>query len=512
MSSRIKLGDGELGYSLPSWVSDHLGGKSYITDEVNQSPSLPFKGSPTDNSSIYTEYPKMDTSNLTKETSVMTQGDIDKLREKYSFPPGIQLRIPGEGETILPTRPGEARPNKNLLRGSPSNVKGWKKRFFFASRDEWEFFPSMPSGEGISRVPRSWGMPGKSYNKLPVLTEDEVKRTAEVLGKIEPGGSLTCLRGPSFSSDSGSQSLSDSGLSPELRSDGWGEEGPELGDDISTTLERDRHSRKKTSRGCPQPRHKEGRSGGFKGQGGHVATPPKRTKSNKGTSNAVVRTSTSGSFSPSPGDNLGPGASMMSSAPVAWKILNGVILPADKEKFTSVIGTDLARADSTELEMVKAQNRASQAESQLASMGEQAMKTEAELKDKSDAMTRLEAEVAELTSKLVVAKKLAIEEFKSSDDFKDAVIDAVATYFDEGLSSTKGNFFISIPTSALMWRAWRWMLVWPRKRRQLRWERMKRTMKAKRSELIDLAIKMPLTRRRISELATFLWRSRRLIM
>ena len=49
----------------------------------------------------------MDTYNLTKETSVMSQGDLDKLREKYSFPSGIQLRILGEGKTILSTRPGE---------------------------------------------------------------------------------------------------------------------------------------------------------------------------------------------------------------------------------------------------------------------------------------------------------------------------------------------------------------------------------------------------------------------
>ncbi|GFS41642.1 hypothetical protein Acr_00g0075490 [Actinidia rufa] len=49
----------------------------------------------------------MDTSSLTKETNVMSQADLDKLREKYSFPPGVQLRIPGEGETILSIRQGE---------------------------------------------------------------------------------------------------------------------------------------------------------------------------------------------------------------------------------------------------------------------------------------------------------------------------------------------------------------------------------------------------------------------
>ena len=37
----------------------------------------------------------------------MTQDDLDDLRETYSFPVGIQARIPEEGETILSTRPGE---------------------------------------------------------------------------------------------------------------------------------------------------------------------------------------------------------------------------------------------------------------------------------------------------------------------------------------------------------------------------------------------------------------------
>ncbi|GFS37340.1 growth-regulating factor 2 [Actinidia rufa] len=77
------------------------------------------------------------------------------------------------------------------------------------------------------------------------------------------------------------------------------------------------------------------------------------------------------------------------------------------------------------------------AKSQLANMGDLAMKTEVELKDKSEAMARLEVEVAELTSKLARAKKLAIEEFKSSDDFKDAFIDSVATYFGEGFEFCK---------------------------------------------------------------------------
>ncbi|GFS45153.1 hypothetical protein Acr_00g0094480 [Actinidia rufa] len=191
----------------------------------------------------------MDTSSLNKESNVMSQAELDNLGATYSFSPGVRLRIPGDGGTILSARQGEvafyeaaflaglrlpihptireilihykicpaqlspnawrsvicaytpsapypirgwyyfkARPEKNLLRGSPSNVKGWKTRFFLASGDEWEFSSGTAASNSIPRVPRSWGTPGKSCNKLPTLSEVDAKRTETVFGKIEPGG------------------------------------------------------------------------------------------------------------------------------------------------------------------------------------------------------------------------------------------------------------------------------------------------------------------------------------
>ncbi|GFS45589.1 hypothetical protein Acr_00g0096950 [Actinidia rufa] len=208
----------------------------------------------------------MDTSSLTKEGNVMTQAELDKLGSTYSFPLGIRLRIPGDGETILSARQGEvafyeaafqaglrlpihptireilvhynicpaqlspnawrsvicslviwrhfkrhmscdefrylyslsplpdsgwfyfkARPDKNLLRGSPSNVKGWKTRFFFASGDEWEF-PSSTAASNTLRVPKSWGRQGRAATSCQLCPRVDAKRTEEVLGKIEPRG------------------------------------------------------------------------------------------------------------------------------------------------------------------------------------------------------------------------------------------------------------------------------------------------------------------------------------
>lgn len=97
MSSKTNLGNEESEQSLPSWISDHLGRKSYI-DETNQSPSFP---------PILINSPKMDTSSLTKESNVMSQAELDNLGATYSFPPGVRLRIPGDGEPILSAHQGE---------------------------------------------------------------------------------------------------------------------------------------------------------------------------------------------------------------------------------------------------------------------------------------------------------------------------------------------------------------------------------------------------------------------
>ena len=108
MSSREHLEN-----SLPYWVFEHLGEKSVMMDKVNQLPKSPredpLKEFPTrDDTSIHIGDSRIDISSpLGKEINVMTQDDLDRLRENYSFPAGIQSRIPKAGETILSTRLGE---------------------------------------------------------------------------------------------------------------------------------------------------------------------------------------------------------------------------------------------------------------------------------------------------------------------------------------------------------------------------------------------------------------------
>ncbi|GFZ16732.1 hypothetical protein Acr_26g0000020 [Actinidia rufa] len=217
MFTKINLGGEESEQSLPSWISDHLGAKSYI-NETSQSPSSPPPNSP-----------KMDTSSLTKEAR---QGEVAFY--EAAFQAGLRLPIhptireilvhykicpaqlsPNAWRSVicslviwrhfkrhmscdefrclysLSPLPDsgwfyfKARPDKNLLRGSPSNVKGWKTRFFFASGDEWEF-PSGTAASNTLRVPRSWRTPAATNCRLCLRLMPRGRR--RILGKIEPGG------------------------------------------------------------------------------------------------------------------------------------------------------------------------------------------------------------------------------------------------------------------------------------------------------------------------------------
>ena len=88
MPDNINVGD--LENTLPSWISDHLEERSYITTEITQYPS-----SPRENSFDSEGSPLIDTRPpLGRETNIMTQGKLDFLRESCSFPIGIQIRLP----------------------------------------------------------------------------------------------------------------------------------------------------------------------------------------------------------------------------------------------------------------------------------------------------------------------------------------------------------------------------------------------------------------------------------
>ncbi|GFY85219.1 hypothetical protein Acr_03g0019930 [Actinidia rufa] len=165
------------------------------------------------------------------------------------------------------------------------------------------------------------------------------------------------------------------------------------------------------------------------------------------------------------------GSESMSDASVARRLLTGVIPASDKKEVDQLSENELvaksfhalgqvvvfasslalrsqehlhdmdfhmARADSAELELVKAQNRAVEVENRLAELSEEGSKPGSEMDD-------LKATVAELTNKLAKAKELAIEDFKTSGEFKAAVIDSATTYFSEGFEFCKRQLLHQFP-------------------------------------------------------------------
>ncbi|GFZ16135.1 hypothetical protein Acr_25g0005440 [Actinidia rufa] len=492
MFSKTNLGGEESEQSLPSWISDHLGAKSYI-DETSQSPSFPPTNSP-----------KMDTSSLTKEGNAMSQAELDKLGSTYSFPSGIRLRIPGDGETILLARQGEicpaqlspnawrsvicslvvwhhfkrhmscdefrylyslsplpnsgwyyfkARPEKNLFRGSPSNVKGWKTRFFF-----------LPRGTSGSSL-RAWP-PAILLHEFPDLGERQVdaERTEAIFGKIEPGGYFEVSKVLGSRTFNRHFAVSCTALSTS------GGENATSGDEGEFVTREDSVEYLGVIRrdiGGVIRRALSWRAGLFKGKRSCAAPPPKRFKSNRGAINAKGRAGGAGTSSP--GGDMG--SESMSDASVARRLLTGVIPASDKKEVNQLSENELvaksfhalgqvvvfasslalrsqehlhdmdfhmARADSAELELVKAQNRAVKAENRLAELSEEGSKPGSEVDD-------LKATVAELTNKLAKAKELAIEDFKASGEFKAAVIDSAATYFSEGFEFCKRQLLHQFP-------------------------------------------------------------------
>ncbi|GFZ11055.1 hypothetical protein Acr_22g0004530 [Actinidia rufa] len=140
MSGRTDLGDSES--SLPSWISDHLGEKSYMTDEVNMSPSSPRR----DFSSSDGSPPEVSLPSFEKE-NIMTLDDCcDELTNTHSplSSSGICVSLNKNPKPDQEWLYFKARTKKTLFGGYPSNVKGWKEKFFFISEDGWEF----PEGAG----------------------------------------------------------------------------------------------------------------------------------------------------------------------------------------------------------------------------------------------------------------------------------------------------------------------------------------------------------------------------
>ncbi|GFZ09079.1 hypothetical protein Acr_20g0008870 [Actinidia rufa] len=236
-----------------------------------------------------------------EKTNIMTLEELDALRETYSFPSRVRVRLPEEGETITSTRPDEVAfyeaaffaglrfpihptirlilqfynicptqlvpnawrsivcsmamwagiqlyfksRNKKTLLGEYPNVKGWKNKFFFVSGDEWEL-PEGSSQEGAPRVSRIWVVPNKHCNNPPRLYGDEPKVFEEIFKSVEKIGRFSVpmlLESKSFRRVFVSPGSMVSGTASESRPSG---EAPSSSGDVGESQNFHEHARRQS--------------------------------------------------------------------------------------------------------------------------------------------------------------------------------------------------------------------------------------------------------------------------
>ncbi|GFZ19946.1 HEAT/U-box domain-containing protein [Actinidia rufa] len=254
-----------------------------------------------------------------------------------------------------------------------------------------------------------------------------------------------------LSSDSGSDSILDSELPPELRSELCRPE-------VKPWPRRQRRRRRpsippkgsllaRNVRGKGDPVIEIGEPDSSKGKETVPPPPPKRFKSNRGAINARGRAAEAGTSSPA-GDR---GSESMSDASVARRLLTEVIPASDKKEVDQISENDLVAKSFTPWVVVFASSLASAARS-ISTI---------RLSHGSRGFCRLElATVAELTSKLAKAKELAIEDFKSLGGIQGSGYGFRCNILGDGFEFCKRQLLHQFPTSVPTWRIWQWTQFW----------------------------------------------------
>ncbi|GFZ01919.1 hypothetical protein Acr_15g0005280 [Actinidia rufa] len=432
----------------------------------------------------------------------MALEELNSLRESYSFPLGVRTRLPEEGDTITSACPGEAqlvlnawrsvacsmalwqvfkytlflfefrnlfslnsnpkpdqgwlcfkaRYKKTLLGGYPSNVKGWKSKFFFVSGDEWEF-PEGSSWEGALKVPRTWGIPNKHCNNLPRLYGEEPKVFEEIFKSMASG-----TAGEGRSRGGAPSSLGNAGETRPSHEHVQQESLPEtiryvqenqlqearrealkieewkfFGDPC--TCQRVVIGEKRTREGLASSLSKKGKvDDGSKWKGVDREPEGKKvtTLGNVSTTSATAWSRLGEGTSANLGTVLGPTASILGSPSIAEKLLRGVIPPTDKEKVL-VLGSSLTgragRRGSMPLSK-KGKQLLWRANDELAKM-------KSDRDSLADKFEKSGVLVVELREALDKAKESTVEEFKSLSEFLVAVEDSASKYFGKGFEFCK---------------------------------------------------------------------------
>ncbi|GFY87195.1 hypothetical protein Acr_05g0008340 [Actinidia rufa] len=355
----------------------------------------------------------------------------------------------------------KARYKKTLLERYPSNVKGWKSKFFFISGDKWEFPKRLPR-EGALRVLRTWGVPDKHCNNPPRLYGDEPRIFEEIFKLVEKLGRFSVqvlLDSKSFcrvfvflgsmasetageerpgggalssSSDAGESRPSHEHVQQQSHSR---DNSVECLGSIRTELRKILPTRPNPSEvvegkamskrisfkkfGEKLKKSKNGSSSGTPALAKGVVISKKCIREEKGDlfgrrsdhPNHGLVTSWGRYFS-QPQHHPGPHGLHLGSPSIAEKLLRGVIPPADKEK----LSVDL------EQQLDEARVREQQANNKLAKM-------KSDRDSLANKFERSGVLVVEMREALDKAKESAVEEFKSSSKFLVAVEDSTSKYF-----------------------------------------------------------------------------------
>ncbi|GFZ21535.1 hypothetical protein Acr_29g0006970 [Actinidia rufa] len=361
---------------------------------------------------------------------VLSTSAVEVAFYEASFPTGLRCLytlLKGSGSE-LGWLYFKARPSKNFLKGPPNNVKGWKRRFFFVSGDDWEFHLSIPHEEGAVRVSRSWGTPvilnSRTFHKYFATGRVEMSSSGGSTVKGDIGGEAEGDIGGGASTFVGHAMMSRRIKLSELakvvakKAATPSSKSVVIFEASKTTSKKrtldDGSKGKQVALDHPLPEAKKIKAGSV----AHAAPTRLSVIPGKGSLARLV-----------PSEALGPQASVMASAFKAEKIMVGVILPADKEKvekltfdqvvtkFFHVLGQEVilgsslavhsrdfvegalnqrALVESSELEMVRAQNRAIELEGALTKEKSKWKKVAEEVRARNKEVATLEARVAKL--------------------------------------------------------------------------------------------------------------------
>ncbi|GFZ03494.1 hypothetical protein Acr_16g0001180 [Actinidia rufa] len=401
-----------------------------------------------------------------EKTNIMTLEELNALKETYFFLSRVRVRLPEEGETIISARLGEvafyeaafpvglrfpihptirlilqfynicpaqlvpnawrsiacsmamwrARNKKTLLGGYPSNVKGWKSKFFFVSGDEWEF-PEGSSQEGAPRVPKTWGVPSWLILSTLPLSLHQIGREDRALLNTSAIGIEIVLPSIYF--------LGFHGIGDYRRGTSRGGETPSSSGDVAMSK---RISFKKlgeklgksatVSSGTPSP---------VKG----VVIGEKRTGESLANSPSKKRKVDDGS--------KGKG-SIASPKARRRRPLRAKLRPL-QPRLRHALGKALVLSSSLVVRSRKVGEHASLQKGRAASMetevNDELAKTKSDRDSLADKFERSGVLVVELREALDKAKESTVEEFKSSLEFVVAVEDSTSKYFGEGFDFFK---------------------------------------------------------------------------